>query len=197
MLGNGRIGVARTVADRDVAILRLIHVNKLAHVSPERLIASAKRMADVGVALTVLPSTDLFLMGRDRDHGHTRGVTRAHELLGHGVNCSLSSNNVLNPFTPFGDCSLIRMANLNANICHISGSELTTECFNMVTTRSAKLMNIADYGVEIGKAADLAVIDAPSAADAVAELSPVLMAFKGGRQTMTRAPAELHRPENG
>lgn len=170
------------------------HVTKLAHVSPERLAAAAGRMADVGVALTVLPSTDLFLMGRDRDHAHTRGVTRTHELLDHGVNCSLSTNNVLNPFTPFGDCSLIRMANLNANICHISSRQQTTECFNMVTSRSARLMNIDDYGIEVGKAADLAVIDAISAADAVAELSPVLMAFKGGRQTITREPAQLHKP---
>ncbi len=48
-----------------------------------------------------------------------RGVTPAHRLLQHGVNCSLSTNNVLNPFTPFGDCSLIRMANLYANICQV------------------------------------------------------------------------------
>ncbi len=171
------------------------HVTKLAHVSPDRLAASARRMADVGVALTVLPSTDLFLMGRDRAHAHTRGVARAHELLELGMNCSLSTNNVLNPFTPFGDCSLIRMANLNANICHISGIEQTTECFNMITSRSARLMNIGDYGIEVGKSADLAVIDAGSTAEAVAELSPVLMAFKRGRQTMTREPARMHKPE--
>ena len=68
--------------------------------------AMAKRLADAGVALTVLPSTDLYLMGRDHqdDHHVTRGVVPAHKLLHHGVNCSLSSNNILNPFTPFGDC---------------------------------------------------------------------------------------------
>ena len=76
---------------------------------------------DAGVALTVLPSTDLFLMGRDHSHDHNvpRGVVPAHKLLHHGVNCSLSTNNVLNPFTPFGDCSLVRMANLYANICQV------------------------------------------------------------------------------
>ena len=76
-------------------------------------------MADAGVALTVLPSTDLYLMGRHMDHSVMRGVTAAHKLLHAGVNCSLSTNNVLNPFTPFGDCSLIRMANLYANICQV------------------------------------------------------------------------------
>lgn len=170
------------------------HVTKLSHATPERFAAAARRMAETGVALTVLPSTDLYLMGRDRDHGRTRGVTHAHELLGHGVNCSLSTNNVLNPFTPFGDCSLIRMANLNANICHAGGPHEMADGFEMVTRRSARLMNLTDYGLAVGKAADLVVIDAPSREAAVAELAPVLMAFKNGRRTMTRAPAELHRP---
>ena len=170
------------------------HVTKLAHVPPGRLDAAARRLADAGVALTVLPSTDLFLMGRDRDHARTRGVTHAHELLHKGVNCSLSTNNVLNPFTPFGDCSLIRMANLNANICHVSGEEDMTACFDMVTTRSAALMNVEDYGLAVGQMADLSVIDAASRHAAVAELAPVLMAFKRGRRTLTRTPATLHRP---
>ena len=56
-------------------------------------------------------------MGRHMDRNVMRGVTAAHELREAGVNFSLSTNNVLNPFTPFGDCSLIRMANLYANVC--------------------------------------------------------------------------------
>ena len=54
-----------------------------------------------------------------------RGVVPAHKLLHRGVNCSLSTNNVLNPFTPFGDCSLVRMANIYANICQV-GTRPTT-----------------------------------------------------------------------
>ena len=93
------------------------HVTKLSAADPDRFREKARRMADSGVALTVLPSTDLFLMGRHQDHSIMRGVTPVHKLRHEGVNCSLSTNNVLNPFTPFGDCSLIRMANLYANIC--------------------------------------------------------------------------------
>ena len=36
---------------------------------------------DAGVAVTVLPATDLFLMGREHDHNVPRGVTPAHRLL--------------------------------------------------------------------------------------------------------------------
>ena len=171
------------------------HVTKLSCASPERFLDAARRMADAGVALTVLPSTDLFLMGREMEHSVMRGVTPAHKLLPHGVNCSLSTNNVLNPFTPFGDCSLIRMANLNANICHVGATHDIRECLQMVTTRSARLMNIANYGLEVGNWADLAVLDCQTPETAVSELAPVLYAFKRGRRTLTRKPAELHRPQ--
>jgi cytosine deaminase len=171
------------------------HVTKLSAAPPELLEKCAKRMADAGVALIVLPSTDLYLMGRHMTHSVMRGVTEAHKLLHQGVNCTLSTNNVLNPFTPFGDCSLIRMANIYANICQVGSAHDTRECFNMITTRSARLMNLKDYGLAVGKPADLAVLDAESPEQAVAELAPVLWAFKRGRRTMTRAPATLHRPQ--
>ncbi|MCB4771284.1 amidohydrolase family protein [Ancylobacter sp. Lp-2] len=171
------------------------HVTKLAYVPPAQRAEIARRMSDAGVALTVLPATDLFLMGRDRDHAKTRGVAEAHEFLHHGVNCSLSTNNVLNPFTPFGDCSLVRMANLNANICHVGSAHDMGECFQMVTGRSARLLNLEDYGIAVGNPADFVVLDAASPQAAVAELAPVLHAFKRGRRTLTRQPAHLHFPE--
>ena len=171
------------------------HVSKLSTVPPDLFVSCAERMAAAGVALTVLPSTDLYLMGRHMPHSVMRGVTEAHKLLHHGVNCTLSTNNVLNPFTPFGDCSLIRMANLYANIAQVGSAHDTRECFNMITTRSAELMNLEDYGLAVGKPADLAVLDAESPEQAVAELSPVLYAFKRGRRTVTRTPAVLHRPK--
>ena len=170
------------------------HVSKLAAAPPALFQACAKRMADAGVALTVLPSTDLYLMGRNSEHSKMRGVTEAHKLLHQGVNCSLSTNNVLNPFTPFGDCSLIRMANLYANIGHVGSTADMRECLHMVTTRAARLLNLKDYGIHAGASADLAVLDAESAEQAVAELAPVLYAFKRGRHTVTSARPQLHQP---
>ena len=86
---------------------------------PARLSRSPAGWPTPGVAVTVLPATDLFLMGRGARPHVPRGVAPAHRLLKHGVTCSLATNNVLNPFTPFGDCSLIRMANLYANIAQL------------------------------------------------------------------------------
>ena len=170
------------------------HMTNLSAVPAARFEEIGRRMCSAGVAVTVLPATDLFLMGRGRDHNQVRGVTSAHRLLNFGVNCSLSSNNVLNPFTPFGDCSLVRMANLYANVCHVGTPEETEDCFEMITRRSASLLRLSGYGVEVGNWADLVVLQAQNRASAVAELAAPLYGFKHGRPTFTRDAARLHRP---
>ena len=82
------------------------HMAKLSLLPPADFVALARRLADAGIAVRILPATDLFLMGRDQDHGVPRGVADANLL------CA-------DPATPYVDCSLIRIANLYANILQI------------------------------------------------------------------------------
>src|SRR5215470_17773711 len=170
------------------------HVTKLSAIDHSRLAAIGRRLADCGIAVTVLPATDLFLMGRDRELHVPRGFAPAHRLLAAGVSCSLATNNVLNPFTPFGDCSLIRMANLYANVAQVAGARDLKACFEMITSLPARLMNASDYGIAVGHPADLVVLESRDPASAVAELAPPLYGLRGGRRSFTRAPATLHRP---
>jgi cytosine deaminase len=170
------------------------HVSKLSALDPGALAAVSKRMADVGVALTVLPSTDLFLMGGNAERNVPRGVAPVHRIREHGVLCALSTNNVLNPFTPFGDCSMIRMANLYANIAQIGTASGHRACLDHVTADAARLMRLIDYGIRPGNPADLVVLDCRTAEDAVREIAMPLYGFKSGRRTFTRLPAQLHEP---
>ena len=170
------------------------HMAKLSTMPPHQVAILARRLADVGVAVTVLPATDLYLMGRDQDHNVRRGVADANFLVEHGVNCSLSTNNVLNPATPYGDCSLIRMANLHANVLQIAGPMQLRECFAMLTERSAGLLNLPDYGLAVGNPADIVVIDATTPEQTIAEIRQPLAVYKRGRRTLVRHPPELVRP---
>jgi len=170
------------------------HVSKLSAVPSARQIEIARRLAHTGVAVTVLPATDLFLMGRDSDYNVPRGVTRADRLAQHGVTCSLASNNVLNAFTPFGDASLIRMANLYANVAQLGRREDFERCFDMITGAAAKLMNLDGYGLAVGDRADLLVLPCQTVAAAVTELAQPVMGFKRGRRSFTRPPTRLHSP---
>ncbi len=77
------------------------------------------------------------------------------------------------------------MANLYANIAQVGSDEDFNECFNMITSRPAALLNLDRYGVAAGKAADLVVFDATSRREAVSSLSPVRFAVKRGVRTVT------------
>jgi cytosine deaminase len=168
---------------------------KLSLLPPDHVATIARQLADAGIAVTVLPATDLFLMGRDQDHNIRRGVADANLLLEHGVNCSLSSNNILNPATPYGDCSLIRIANLYANVVQLDRTAQLRECFRMLTDRSASLLNFRDYGFAVGHPADVVIINARSPEQAISEIAQPLAVFKNGRQTVQWDLPMLIRPQ--
>lgn len=171
------------------------HVTKLSVMPLPEFDQVAKRMADCGIALTVLPATDLYLGGREKDHRVERSVVDANRLARLGVLCSVSSNNILNAFTPMGDGQLIRMANLYANVVQQAMPDALRDTWGMFTTNSARLMRRKDYGIAVGNSADLVVVDAPDPVAAIREVAPVLMGFKRGRRSFTRQPVVLHRPQ--
>jgi cytosine deaminase len=171
------------------------HASKFARLPAPAFDALARRLADCGIAVTVLPATDLFLMHRNHDQARDidpkRGVAPLHRMIGLGVNGALSTNNMLNPFTPFGDGSLLRMANLFANIAQLGRPQELALCLELITRRPAALMNLTDYGIAHGHPADLVLLDATDPAMAVATLAPPILGFKAGRQTFHRPLPKL------
>ena len=63
---------------------------------------------------------------------------------------SIATNNVMNPFTPFGDASLIRMANLYANVAQVGTPTGLARVFDMIAGDAARLLGLKDYGVVPG-----------------------------------------------
>src|SRR5262249_17615346 len=75
-----------------------------------------------------------------------------------------------------------------------SSAATSIHCFAMLTERSARLLDLTDYGLAVGNPADVVVFDAQTPEQAIAEIRNPLAAFKRGRQTMMRRPPELLRP---
>ena len=170
------------------------HVGKLATMPFKDLDKIARRMADAGVAATVLTATDLYLGGRHTDHNVPRNVLDLNFLTERGVTCSVASNNILNPFTPFGDGQLLRQVNMHAIVTQRANDDEVKALWDMTTKTAAKLMRKDDYGIAVGGPADLVVLDAPDSVMALRTIAPVLAAYKRGRRTVTREPVQLHRP---
>lgn len=171
------------------------HVTKLSALPMETLISLGIRLAAVGVQVTCLPSTDLFLTGREHFHNKPRGLAPLAHLHACGVTCSLSTNNLGNPFTPYGDASLVRQANLFANVSQLGTKPELLQCLSWVSSESARLLRLPDYGLSPGCYADFIVFDAPSPAAVIAEISAPLMGYKRGRRTFERPQGRLLRDE--
>lgn len=171
------------------------HGSKFSCMPLEQQAAVGKRLGESGVSLAVLPATDLFNSGRHMAHSVMRGVTDANTLIENGANCTLSTNNVLNPFTPYGDCSLTRIANLYANVVQRYGTKDLGVCFDMITGRAAKLMRLDDYGIAVGKPADLVMWGETRPSDVIAKCALPLAAYKRGRRLFTRELPALERPQ--
>ena len=167
------------------------HATQISLLAPDEAGALATRLANAGVAVTILPSTDLYLMGRHATHAIPRGVTNAERLRAAGVTCSVATNNILNPFTPYGDGSLVRMANLYANVCHVARPDELAGCLDMITGSAARLMNLPDYGIAVGNRADLVALDATDLAGAIAALAQPLWGVKAGRISFERPRATI------
>jgi cytosine deaminase len=170
------------------------HGNKYSCLSESELEKLGRRLADSGVAVSVLPATDLFTSGRHMEHSVLRGIADANALVAHGANCSIATNNVLNPFTPYGDCSLVRIANMYANVVQRGTEKDLSECFALVSDRPARILRKNDYGIAVGNPADLVLWNAQTPAEVIATVAQPVSAFKRGRRVFTREMPVLHRP---
>lgn len=171
------------------------HLTKLAMVSPLNRIPFLHRLADAGIAVSTLPATDIYLLGKELGVHAPRALAPVHAMVDAGISCAISTNNVLNPFTPFGDSSLLRLANFHANVAQLDSKAAMDRSFDMISAMAARCIN-AEYGIAVGRPATFVALDAASPEQAIREIAPPLLGFRHGRRSFTRAQVELHHPED-
>jgi cytosine deaminase len=187
--------ISETVQRKYQGRVSVGHVTKLSAMPENDVKSMARQMADAGIAVTILPATDMYLTGRHADRLVPRGIAPGAMLSASGVGVSLATNNILNPFTPYGDASLVRMANHFANVAHLATEQELSSVFDMVTVGAARQLG-APYGIAAGLPADIVIVDAPDPASAIRMVAPALAGWKHGRQSFRRAKAELLRPDS-
>lgn len=182
--------IAATNASGYAGRVTIGHVTNLSALAPEDRSAIARSIAKAGISLVVLPATDLFLMGRGQTTNVPRGIAPAHLLSADGVRTAIATNNVLNPFTPFGDASVGRMANLYATVMQLSRDTDIDQVFAMVSERASTIMR-TPHCLRVGGLADIVVLDAMDKRNAVRSSAPALAGWKAGRKTFVRPRASI------
>lgn len=130
----------------------------------KRLITKVKK-ADLQII--TLPSCNLYLMGRNDKQPIRRGITRVREFLEAGVNISYASDNIRDAFRPIGNGDMLEEGLLTAQVAQMATiSELDT-VFRMGTLNPARTLLLNDYGLGVGKQADLVIFDTDSVAETI------------------------------
>ena len=178
---HARYIAAETVRRGWQGRVALGHMSEMAALPPDEQDALAHTLADAGIAVIVLPATDLYLMGRKDVRSPRRGLAPVKRLLAAGVTVAAATNNVQNAFTPVGTAGLPLMGYLVAVGAHMGTPSELSQVLSMLTTQPARILRIPDHGVTVGSRADLVVWEADRAEHVVSALSPCRLVVKAGR----------------
>lgn len=143
-----------------------------------RVIALVQQ-ADISIASNTQVS--LTLGGRGDRGLIRRGTTRVRELLDAGVNVLSAQDDVNDPYYPFGKPDQLEVAQYTAHVAHLTYLPELETVLDMVTVNAARAMRLEGYGLEAGDRADLVVLGASTARDALRMIPPRRLVFYGGR----------------
>ncbi|HHY93493.1 MAG TPA: amidohydrolase family protein, partial [Firmicutes bacterium] len=173
--------VAREAARREMqGRVTASHLCSLDALGEEAAAEVAAELAGAGVHAVALPPANLFLRGRGDDRARRRGMTRVHVLKKAGVNVAFASDNIRDPFCPYGNGDPLEVANLGAQVAQFGTERELTEALAMVTYRAAGVLGLGDYGLAPGCRGDVVLLDCSSPVEAVLSHSrPALVVRKG------------------
>lgn len=135
------------------------------------------------------PLINITLQGRTDTYPKRRGVTRVKELWQSGLNVSLGNDCIQDPWYSLGTGNLLSVAEMAVHVCQMTGLNEIDACFDMVTKCGARTLGIqSDYGIEVGKPANLIVLDTYSPYEAILERATVKTVISKGQIIAETAP---------
>lgn len=158
----------RTVSSGLIGKVAISHAFALGSVPIDVAARTADRLAEAGIAIM--------------SHGPGAATMPPLTLLrAHGVEVFGGSDNIRDAWSPFGNGDMLERAMLigyRANFRHDHELQLAYE---MVTHAAARVLGIADYGIEVGGPADFVAVEAETLAEAVAARPRRKWVMKAGR----------------
>ena len=114
------------------------------------------------------PLINITLQGRTDTYPKRRGLTRVKELWQAGLNVSLGNDCIQDPWYGLGTGNMLDVVSMAVHVCQMTGLEEIDACYDMATAHGARTLNLQDtYGIDIGKPANLIVLDCPNKYEAV------------------------------
>ncbi|HEX2135872.1 MAG TPA: cytosine deaminase [Microvirga sp.] len=164
------------------------HCCSLAVVPEADLARVIARVAEARLAVVSLPLCNMYL--QDRRAGRTprwRGVAPVHELRAAGIPVMVGSDNVRDPFCPYGDLDMLEVFREATRILQLDHAG--NDWLRAVTATPADVMNLDRHGrIEAGDAADLVLFRARTTSELLARPQADRTVLVAGRPIDTMLP---------
>ena len=158
----------KTIADGMQGKVMASHCFALGHVPEDEHKQAIELCAQAGVSICVTP----YFSMRER-------VALPRQA---GVNVSYMSDNIQDTWQPHGNGDMLLLAAFTARLTPFNTNADLDAVLEMGTLGAARSLGFEnEHGVAVGKRADLMVLEAPTAHEAVVNQSRRLWVIKGGR----------------
>lgn len=139
------------------------------------------------------PLINITLQGRGDSYPKRRGLTRVKELWQAGLNVSLGHDCVQDPWYSLGTGNMLDVASMAVHVCQMTGLDEINACYGMVTDNGATTLHLENiYGIDVGKPANLIVLDAVDPYDALRRRAHIRYVISQGRLLVqTTSPETL------
>ena len=146
-------------------------------------------MAEAQLHVVANPLINITLQGRHDTYPKRRGMTRVPELLTHGVNVAFGQDCAMDPWYSLGSGDMLEVAHMGLHVGQMTSQAAMRQCFEMVTTNAAKVMQLDGYGLDVGCNADFVLLQARDVIEAIRLRATRLKVFKRGKLLAECAPA--------
>ena len=147
-------------------------------------------MREAGLHAIANPLINITLQGRHDSYPRRRGMTRVPELLAAGINVGFGHDCVMDPWYSLGSGDMLEVAAMGLHVAQMTSQTQMRQCFDAVTVNSARILGLADYGLEVGKAADFVLLQAGDAIEAIRLRATRLLVVRRGQVLACSAPAK-------
>ena len=133
-----------------------------------------------GLSIVSLPSTNLYLQGRQDGTPDRRGLTRVRELRETGIPVVVGTDNVRDAFCPVGQHDPRQSLSLAVLAGHLDPP--LTRLWPMISTEAQKALGFAPVHVDGARIEDLLICDAVSTSEALSGAAaplPLTSLFEG------------------
>jgi len=145
-------------------------------------------MAEAGVAAIANPNINIVIQGRHDTYPKRRGMNRFPEMLSYGITSAFGQDCMMDPWYSLGQADMLDVANMGLHVAQMTSRAAMRQCFEAVTSGPAKILHLDGYGTEVGCKADMVLLQASDAIEAIRLKATRLAVIKGGKVIARTAP---------